>query len=104
MIEPPLGVNRPDHPDFWKLSDIVLRLDGSLEGAGGADEQEAIWRRELERHVDVDSLGYMATQRAFRVLGIVTARDFMARKEEVIPMLQVYMDAFIMGCNFKESE
>jgi hypothetical protein len=59
--------DRPDHPDFWKLSEIVLGLDGAIEEAertGGSD----VFHDLATEHCDLRSQLYMATQRVQRFL------------------------------------
>lgn len=94
---------RPDHPDFWKLSEIVLRMDGQMQEADEA-AKERLFHEEVTAHIDEDSLGYMAIQRAFRVLGITTAGEARARTDELTPQIQMFIDAFLMGCNFKAAK
>lgn len=51
---------RPDHPDFWLLSQAVLDQDGQ---AGTGQPVQDI----LARRIDPDSAVYMAMQRALRI-------------------------------------
>lgn len=53
--------NRPDHPDFWKLSDVVLQLDGKTEDPGFD------FPSFLSEIIDPKVLAYMAMQRAMLV-------------------------------------
>lgn len=54
ILNDPAFPDRPQHPDFWRLSDVALQMDGSRktpqEYAAGL--------------IDYESLVYMATNRA----------------------------------------
>ena len=91
---------RPNHPDFWTLSQLVLGMDASAKD-GPIDVREMI-----EEVVDFDSISYMANGRAAlsvnlvrdisRSTGVSPAKLF----ENIIPSL--YVDAFILGARFAE--
>ena len=51
---------RPDHPDFWLLSQAVLDQDGQADAGQPVDDI-------LARRIDPDSAVYMAMQRALRI-------------------------------------
>ena len=51
---------RPDHPDFWLLSQAVLDQDGQADVGQPVDDI-------LARRIDPDSAVYMAMQRALRI-------------------------------------
>lgn len=55
---------RPSHPDFWKLSELVLQMDAESQGRG-IDEM-------LNEYVDDKSFSYLAVQRAGRFAGTPT--------------------------------
>lgn len=57
----PAFPDRPSHPDFWRISDAILSLDGDATEGGKSVEQI------MHGLVDEKSLFYMATQRAKRV-------------------------------------
>lgn len=52
--------DRPDHPDFWKLSDVVLQHDGLTEDA------DFDIQAHLATVLDPDSLRYMLAARVKR--------------------------------------
>jgi hypothetical protein len=78
---------RPDHPDFWKLSQIVLRTDGRLEADPDA------FRSTVSSVIDLESLTYFARQRVMRLFPGQPERS-------TIALMSLYMDAFIMGAEF----
>lgn len=91
---------RPDHKDFWRLSSIILKLDGRMKEATTEDEKQAVWDDNVDRWVDSDSLNYMAMQRAMRPLGITTAGDLQKNAELVILMNVLYQEGFQIGAEF----
>lgn len=76
---------RPDHPDFWKLSEIILEMDGKFSEGEGEDFEAFI-----REQIDVDSVTYMALQRALRLQG--RGLDSIAA---------IYLEAFIVGRTFE---
>ncbi len=82
--------NRPDHPDFRRLSWIIQGLDADMDG--GKDSFDNI----LRAKVDPASLIYLAEQRISRIAPIITPTlDFLLKA--------LYLEAFIVGCSFTES-
>jgi hypothetical protein len=61
MSDPDFPV-RPDHPDFWLLSQAVIGQDAQAEGGQPVPDI-------LGRIIDPASAVYMARQRALRLLG-----------------------------------
>lgn len=74
--------NRPQHPDFWALSDIILQNDGKTEDAGF--DLLAF----INEMADSDSVVYMARQRAMRA-----TPDLMLQ----ILLAGMWIDAFTVG-------
>lgn len=94
---------RPEHPDFWKLSSIVLDLDASMtEGVQRGEQPDEVLARKMGEVGDSYSFAYMATQRAFRVHGVQTVGDLMQNMPEVIKTATIYMEAMIVGARFHE--
>lgn len=100
---------RPDHPDFWKLSNVLMRLDRALDPSN--PDQEALERAYEERlaeiGVDQKSVAYMATQRAFRALGIESRAEllFDPQKAHLAIMLSsIWLDAFAAGVFFERGD
>lgn len=54
---------RPNHLDFWRLSDVVLQQDGAMQ----ENKTEAQFRALVDEHIDLDSAAYMAQQRAAKL-------------------------------------
>jgi hypothetical protein len=81
--------NRPEHPDFWMLSEIVISQDAAV------DNKAITFEEVVNKVVDVHSLAYMAQQRAMRISGPY------APVSEQSKIAAVYMDAFLTGAAFQ---
>ena len=93
---------RPDHPDFWRLSQQVLRRDGAAQEAKGKETRDAVWDRFMaEVGIDTDSLMYMAAQRAMRVLGITTTDELVLHSRSLSALTVVYLEGFQMGAEYE---
>ena len=113
MFTRPTGIGRPDHSDFWKLSEIILALKADAEDAkrGLIDqsEWERRWREHYEGVGDFDSIAYCAIQAAFAIHNVETGRDWQAvmldgrRHAAFIQTIQAYFDGFIMGALLERS-
>ena len=86
---------RPDNPDFWKMSQIIIDCDAQAEEQG----LEPV----LDGYVDKDALVYMANQRAYRALNIQRESDLQdeATRESVSIIAAMWMDAFIVGAKYE---
>lgn len=81
--------NRPDHEDFWLLSQVVIDNDTV------ADNETMPFEDRIGQVIDPESLTYMARQRALRVTGpFATTRD-------QAKFAAIYMDAFMAGATFQ---
>lgn len=92
--------NRPDHPDFWRLSELILGYTGSLNEAADKDE---FWEKYVDGLVDRASLTYMSMQRAMQVLGIATVGEIVAHMDELSRLTTVYAEGFLMGAKFEQA-
>lgn len=93
------GFDRPDHPDFWKLSQVVLKLDSGLDPTNPDEEEKdrQFKARLAEIGVDEKTLSYIATQRSFRALGIKSKADLLANFDKVALLAAIWIDAFAAG-------
>lgn len=83
--------DRPQHPDFWRISEVVLQHDGDAVEAGRSMEEI------VKDTVDLESLTYFAMQRAgtyCQAMGL--PKDF----ETLVG--SVWMDAFMAGARYEE--
>ena len=104
----PTGVKRPNHPDFWRLSEIILALKADMvENEGNIKEQERLWRARYDGIGDFDSIAYCAVQCGLDLHSIKTGRDWMLLRmspggqESYIKSVQAYFDGFVMGAEFE---
>lgn len=94
---------RPSNPDFWRISSILLKLDGRMEAATNEDEKERAWADNVARWVDEETLNYSAMQRAFRPLSIQTRGDLIANRDNVILVILLnvmWQEGFQVGAEF----
>ena len=93
--------NRPDHPDFWRLVEIVQEYDIRMDDAT-PENKEAVFKAAFDGVVDLDSLGYMAMQRAMRVVGVRSNEEVRKQAGLLAAMATLYFDAFLMGAQFQQ--
>lgn len=90
---------RPDHADFWRMSEVILQMDATADEKG-LDGIELMIRTTC----DLPSLVYMAEQRTARFAYIAQhgkAPAFGTPVEQASPMLlMLYVEAFIAGTRF----
>lgn len=90
-LNDPRFPKRPDHPDFWRISEVVLQHDG--EAVEGKLPLEEI----VKDTVDPTSLTYFAMQRA----GMTCQKAGMP--ESLAPVLgSVWLDGFMAGAKFQQ--
>jgi hypothetical protein len=87
---------RPEHPDFWLLSSVLLRLDGAME-AGDTTFEEV-----TSRAINIDAALYVAIERVARACDLIG----LPVNEKTLPiingMVALYMEALIVGRESKE--
>lgn len=90
-LNDPRFPKRPTHPDFWRISEVVLQNDG--DSAEGNKTMEEI----VNDTVDLESLTYFAMQRGGK------AAQQAGLPEALAPVLgSVWMDAFLAGARFQQ--
>lgn len=97
---------RPDHPDFWRLSEIILELKGQMESAPTLQEKGDRWQASYEKIGDFASIKYCAVQAALQIMGIenglqlaIVQRD-KRKSSQLVGHIQAYFDGFLMGAEF----
>lgn len=88
-------MRRPDHPDFWRLAELVSQLDEQSE------KGERQFGEVVAEVVDPPSLGYVALQRAMRILGITTQGQLNRQIAQATQLAAAYHEAFVVGCRFE---
>lgn len=86
--------DRPSHPDFWRLSETAMKLDGqSLEGGVSP-------RVITLDYVDLESAVYHAEQRT----GILMqALGFQLSKELELFVTSIYVSGIVHGIAFEKA-
>lgn len=92
---------RPDHPDFWRISEILLANDGAMDEAQGQDEKDREWRRRTGAVVDIESVTYAGIQRAMRVGSAIDPRGFLPIKARAA-IAALWVDAFVAGAMYEQ--
>lgn len=88
--------DRPLHNDMDVLIRLINILDDTALAEAGIDKI-------MERAgFDTGSLGYLASQRAMRALGITTMGEIQAQMQEFVRLASVYHEAFVLGMWFEQ--
>jgi hypothetical protein len=74
---------RPEHPDFWLLSQVLIDQDAQAESGQRALEI-------IGRYLDPPSVAYMANQRALRVMSGRPAAG-------IVQVSAAWIDGFLAG-------
>jgi len=94
--------NAPNGPDFWALSDVVLKHDGRIEDAEESEIPDVYEGILAEAGVTHEALHYMAQQRTYRLLGLVTQEDVDGKDPRLLGALAaMFVDGFIVGSGFE---
>ena len=90
-LNDPRFPGRPTHPDFWRISEVVLQQDGQ------ATEESLPMEEIVKETVDLESLTYFAMQRAG------TMCQQMKLPESLVPVIgSVWLDAFMAGARYQQ--
>lgn len=94
---------RPDHPDFWRLSQQVLMYDGRMQDAkaSGKPPHEVV-DEAISEVIDSKSLAYLATQRGMRVVGAETREQVLQHRALIAAFAALYTEAFLVGAAFEK--
>ena len=76
---------RPDHPDFWRLSEIVLQIDAQADVPGTNIDDL------VKQSVDLPSATYMALQRAIQIK-TTTGTD-----ARLLPLSAAWLEGLVVG-------
>ena len=86
---------RPDHPDFWKLSEVVLGNDGRME-----DPDPKALVNLVEEVINMEVMVYVAQQRAMRPLQESGAQAISAETFSIL--VAIWMDGFMAGAKYAQ--
>lgn len=78
---------RPQHPDFWELMEIILGNDAA------AEEDNDMIRARLGRAVDLNSVHYIARQRALLTNKVAKERHWPLPRA----LNAAWLDGFLAG-------
>jgi hypothetical protein len=89
-------VKRPDHPDFWLISQVLIDNDKASEmgGLDGIVDQVA-------RYVDPASIDYAARVQVTLLLDHVGRRPLYTATEVTIMLQGLFQTAFVHGAAFQ---
>lgn len=95
-LRDPRFPNRPQTPDYWRLSEVCLRLDGA-SGEGGKSFEDVVGDA-----VDPRSLAYVAEQR----VGIFLQR--LGLEHQIPPALRsvmetIFVTSVVTGIEFQKA-
>lgn len=94
-MSPAAPPNRPDHPDYRRISEIVLALDALVEAGTPLDTAAAATQGGDRNAADLDSVTYTAIQRA-RHLGSGCGPTL------VRAMAAMWLEGFTVGLAFEQ--
>ena len=98
------NVSRPSHPDFWRLSDIILSLDAAMtEGIQQGKEVDDVIAEKAAEIGDSYSVVYIATQRAMRIHNVATVGDLRKNMDNVLKSSIIYLEGMIIGARLERS-
>lgn len=89
--------NRPQHKDFWLLSDIELDLDGRIDHLTDPGERQEEFTKVIKEVIDLDSLMYMSRG---RVLAAISRGLYFDQSG----MNSMYIDGFLAGAHFARKQ
>ena len=101
-LNDPALPQRPDHPDFWKLSNLILKYDGRMQEGEPGKTIEQLFEESISEIVDLDSVSYMAFQRALRVVGIENPIQLIQSKELLVAIAAAWLEGFVIGNGFED--
>jgi hypothetical protein len=76
---------------------------GGPAGTGERDKARPMNDERIGHHVDPASLRYLAQQRSYRLLGLVTVADAQRRQRDVERLSLLYVGAFVEGAEYNEA-
>lgn len=92
---------RPNHPDFWRISESILANDAPMDEARDDEERERAWRARTSSVVDVESVVYAGLQRGMRAGKALPERARGLAADGV--MTTLWVDAFVTGAMFEQA-
>lgn len=88
---------RPNTPDLWRISEVLLRNDGAVDAAAGPDK-EKVFKEITSGVVDIPSVLFMCEQRVRRAFGPITSPEEVPIRARLVSLV---LDSFITGAHFQ---
>ncbi|MHB8438979.1 MAG: hypothetical protein ACYDD4_07435 [Acidimicrobiales bacterium] len=85
---------RPEHPDLWKMWDTILMFNGAYQAG------ENVLKDRVAKVVDLNSLLYLATERAIRVVRLTGGTETGPNDREVKCARGSFIEGFVCGYHF----
>lgn len=80
---------RPDHPDFWRLSEIILQIDAQADIPGTNIDI-------VKQSIDSPSATYMALQRALRI------KQATGTELSLVYLSAAWLEGLVAGIRFEQ--
>jgi hypothetical protein len=90
---------RPNHPDLWRISQVLLHNDAAVDEAA-PDDKDDVWKSITGTLVDVPTVLFMAEQRVRRAFGPMTSLDEIPVRARLTALV---VDAFIAGAGYQKA-
>lgn len=88
--------SRPDVPEFWRFSEILLQIDGKLED--GKNNRE-IFEQTISEIAPIQVVEYVALQRALRTVQAIMALAGHV-SDPTILAATAWIDGFMVGAYY----
>lgn len=100
-LQDPDFPDRPQHPDFWRLSEIILKQDGRVEDIASREDAEAFVPRMIQEQIDQNSLEYMSMMRAHRM--VAALREARLPFIPEVAMTSMFLQGVLVGIEFQKA-
>lgn len=88
--------NRPDHPDYWQLSEVLVTHDAEMDTGGNFDDA-------VGRYIDLPSLAYAANNQAQMGMQRIGAAGKVVWDSRTVRMLMAstFISSFLAGMKYQ---
>lgn len=93
--------DRPQHPDFWRLSEIILKQDGRVEDITSLEDANDMIPRMIQEQIDQTSLEYMSMVRSHRMLDSLRKAGLPFYPE--VAMTSMFLQGVLVGIEFQKA-
>lgn len=85
---------RPNHPDYWALSEVLVSHDAEMDQGGNMEDA-------LARFIDVESLTYAAVNQAGMLVQRTGAKLVYSRRELETAVAASFVSSFVAGMRYQ---